>query len=92
MSVHVPPPAQEARDILSARPAPTAGERALRAAEIIVSALKNRDTMTEAERLHWADEYDASAQRLADLARDYPAMLEFAGLRSLAAKIMRAEG
>ena len=70
----------------------TARDHALRSASFIAETLERRERMSPEEREAAAERFESAARSFAALAALYPNVLEMAGLRSIAAKIMRAEG
>jgi hypothetical protein len=69
----------------------SAMERGYRAIDWVTSRMGERAGMTPDQRAARAAYYDDRAASYVSLAKDHPAMLEFAGLNNLAANIMRAE-
>lgn len=86
MTVHVAPPPVGKIEPL------TAGQLALRSAIYLANRLKERESLSPEERLRRAEEYEASASRLAKLAHWHPIALEMGGRCRVAAQILRAEG
>lgn len=69
----------------------SAMERGYRAIDWVTSRIGERAGMTKDQREARALYYDDRAASYVALAKDHPAMLEFAGLNNLAANIMRAK-
>lgn len=67
----------------------TALERAYRAISWTTDRLAERYSLTEPQREERAKVYEARAARWASMGKDYPSMLELAGLYTTAAGLMR---